>query len=71
MRNFLLWLGTRMFMVLAVTFTLLVGFLAGAGKADVTVALQAVMVAGLSLLCWAAGAACYLVDVTSNRRNRS
>jgi hypothetical protein len=62
MRNFLAWLGTRVFLVLAVTFTLLVGGLAGAGKTDVGVALQAAVIAGLSLLCWVAAAGCYVVQ---------
>lgn len=61
MANFLAWLGTRVFLVLAVTFALLVGGMAGAGKTDVGFALQAVLVAGLSLLCWVAAATCYLV----------
>lgn len=62
MRKFLLWVGTRVFLVLAVTFMLLVGGLAGAGKTDVGIALQAAIVAGLSLLCWVAAAGCYLVQ---------
>lgn len=70
MRDFLLWLGTRVSLVLAVTFTLIVGFLSGAGKTDVTTAFQAVLIAGLSVLCWVAGAACYLVDVNLNRKAR-
>lgn len=70
MRGFLLWAGTRVFLVLAVTFALLVGGMAGAGKADVSVALQAALVAGLSLLCWVAGAACYLVSLNSKENAR-
>lgn len=61
MANFLAWLGTRVFLVLAVTFAILVGGMAGAGKTDINFALQAALVAGLSLLCWVAAAACYLV----------
>lgn len=62
MRDFLLWAGTRVFLVLAVTFTLLVGGLAGAGKTDVGIALQAALIAGLSLVCWVAAALCWLVQ---------
>ena len=63
MPNFLLWLGTRIFLVLALTFTLLVIAMSGAGRTDVGIAVQAATVAGLSALCWCAGAACYLVSL--------
>lgn len=62
MRSFLPWIGTRVFLVLAVTFDLLVLMMAGAGKTDVSTAVKAATVAGLSLLCWVAGAMCWIVQ---------
>lgn len=63
MRDFLLlWAGTRVFLVLAVTFTILVIAMSGVGRTDVTFAIKAVAVAGLSTLCWVAGALCWMFD---------
>lgn len=61
MRDFLLWLGTRIFLVLAVSFAMTVGGLCGLGKPDFPFAGQILAVVGLSVLCWGAGAVCYLV----------
>lgn len=37
--------------------------MSGVGRTDVTFAIKAVAVAGLSALCWVAGATCYLVQL--------
>jgi hypothetical protein len=60
-RNFLLWLGTRIFLVLALTFSMTAAGLCGLGKPDFPVAGQILAVVGISVLAWCAGAACYLV----------
>lgn len=62
MRDFLLWLGTRIAFVLAVTFDLLVLMMAGAGKTDVSTAAKAAVVALLSVICWVAGALCWVYN---------
>ena len=60
MKDFTLWLGARLLMVLGTTFAMLVGATCGLGKPDMAFAAQLLWVVLLSVICYAGGIACYV-----------
>lgn len=66
MKDFALWLGARLLMVLGTTFAMLVGGTAGIGKPDMAFAAQLLWVVLLSVVCYGGGIACYLTRKTTD-----
>lgn len=61
--KFALWLAARVLFVLGATFSLLVLTMVGVAKSDTTFASQVLWVAGLSLVLYGGGIACWLTTV--------
>lgn len=59
-RQFLLWLAARLLFVLGTTFSMLVLTMVGVAKHDTTLASQLLWIAGLSVVLYAGGVACWL-----------